>query len=248
MGQVDNKSRSFGRTNPAFTVTYSGFVSGENQTVLTGEFVGTTPATTNSPAGSYPISGSGQSAGNYAIAYVDGILTIGCSGTVVANIDEIGVVKDRSVTVTAEKLFANDTAAEEAELTLTATSAVSTNGGTVLMVGNAITFTPAAGFSGLDLFTYTVTDGCNTATGSVFVTVLDTANSSANRIGDILLDTDGAHVRFAAIPGFTYLVERSDVSADWAVVGSVLAATDGLMEFLDQNPPPGAVYYRTRTP
>ena len=116
------------------------------------------------------------------------------------------------------------------------------------MVGNAITFTPAAGFSGLDLFTYTVTDGCNTATGSVFVTVLDTANSSANRIGDILLDTDGAHVRFAAIPGFTYLVERADVSADWAVVGSVLAATDGLMEFLDQNPPPGAVYYRTRTP
>src|SRR5262249_52440895 len=63
-------------TNPVFTVTYSGFVNGENTNVLNGEFVGTTSATENSAIGTYPISGSGQSASNYTVSYLDGTLTI----------------------------------------------------------------------------------------------------------------------------------------------------------------------------
>jgi len=74
------------------------------------------------------------------------------------------------------------------------------------------------------------------------------ANSSPNQIGDIVLDAQGAHVRFAGIPGCIYIVERSNPSTDWTVVGSVVAPENGLMEFLDQNPPAGPVYYRTSAP
>jgi hypothetical protein len=75
-GTADDKSRAYGETNPLFTVTYAGFVNGEDAGIVTGELVGTSTAETNSPVGQYPISVSGQSAPNYTIAYVDGVLTV----------------------------------------------------------------------------------------------------------------------------------------------------------------------------
>ena len=76
IGTADNKSRLYGQDNPAFTVTYSGFVNSENSSIVTGTLVGTTTATTNSPVGTYSISISGQTAPNYTITYVDGLLTV----------------------------------------------------------------------------------------------------------------------------------------------------------------------------
>jgi hypothetical protein len=248
IGQVDDKQRAYGQTNPLFTVTYTGFVNSEGPNILNGQFIGSTTATINSPVGNYAITGSGQSSMNYSIVYLNGTLTVLCTNTPVANTDEIGVLENHSVIITTEKLLANDTDSGDAMLAVVNVSALSTNGGTVAMNENAITFTPAAGFNGVDLFTYTLSDGCNTATGSVLVTVLDIASPSANRIGDLLLDTDGAHVRFAAIPGFTYAIERSSTNESWTAIGSVVTPPTGIIEFLDQNPPSGAIYYRTRVP
>ena len=76
LGQVDNRSRAYGQANPAFTVSYSGFVNGENGGVLTGTFVGSTTADESSPVRTYPIVGSGQSAANYTVSYVNGTLTV----------------------------------------------------------------------------------------------------------------------------------------------------------------------------
>ena len=75
-GTADNKARIYGETNPVFTATYSGFVNHEDSSVITGTLVGVTTAQTNSPVGTYPISVSGQTASNYSIAYVDGLLTV----------------------------------------------------------------------------------------------------------------------------------------------------------------------------
>jgi len=80
------------------------------------------------------------------------------------------------------------------------------------------------------------------------VVVLDAANPSANQIGDLVLDTQGAHVRFAVIPDFTYIIERATTNQDWTAVGSLVAPAEGLINFLDQNPPSGAIFYRTRLP
>jgi hypothetical protein len=64
---------------PAFTWQYRGFVNGEGPGVLGGTTSCTTTAGTTivtSPAGSYPITCSGQTATNYAITYQGGTLTV----------------------------------------------------------------------------------------------------------------------------------------------------------------------------
>jgi len=75
-GLADGKSRVYGAANPPFTATYSGFVNGEDASVVVGSLSGSSAATTNSPVGSYAISVWGQSAPNYTIEYVEGVLAV----------------------------------------------------------------------------------------------------------------------------------------------------------------------------
>src|SRR5262249_17873158 len=65
-----------GQANPDFTANYSGFVNGENETALGGRLTFATLATTESPAGSYPVTPSGLTSGNYYIEFVVGTLTV----------------------------------------------------------------------------------------------------------------------------------------------------------------------------
>ena len=71
-----NQSKAYGAALPAFTVTYTGFVNGDTQTALTTLPTATTTATAASAIGTYPITASGAKATNYAISYVNGLLTI----------------------------------------------------------------------------------------------------------------------------------------------------------------------------
>ena len=61
---------------PQFEVTYSGFKNGENNSVLTSQPTVTTNAPAAKTPGTYTITVSGASAGNYNISYVAGTLTI----------------------------------------------------------------------------------------------------------------------------------------------------------------------------
>jgi len=73
---ADDKERFAGTPNPAFTESYSGFVSNEGQEVLiTGPVLSTT-ATQASLMGEYPIEVSGADAANYEISYTAGTLTV----------------------------------------------------------------------------------------------------------------------------------------------------------------------------
>jgi gliding motility-associated-like protein len=71
-----NKQKSAGEANPPLTVTYRGFVNADDSTALTQAPVIATTATTESPAGVYPITASGAAAANYTISYTDGKLTV----------------------------------------------------------------------------------------------------------------------------------------------------------------------------
>lgn len=69
-------TKSQGEENPELTVTYSGFKNGDDASALTTLPKVTTTATTDSPAGTYPIIVSGAAAANYDITYVSGTLTV----------------------------------------------------------------------------------------------------------------------------------------------------------------------------
>jgi gliding motility-associated-like protein len=73
---AENQERCYGINNPSLTVSYNGWVNGENATALNTQAVATTIATTTSAAGTYAIVPAGATAGNYAITYVNGILTV----------------------------------------------------------------------------------------------------------------------------------------------------------------------------
>ncbi|HWJ28592.1 MAG TPA: MBG domain-containing protein, partial [Flavisolibacter sp.] len=65
-----------GMANPELTASYSGFVSGESQSVLTSLPGLSTAASTLSPAGTYDIDVKNAAADNYDITYVKGTLTV----------------------------------------------------------------------------------------------------------------------------------------------------------------------------
>ena len=71
---ADNKSMIFGEPLPTFTFQYSGFVGGENGSVID------TPPTCSVGAipmyGTYPIVCSGGADNNYSLSYVNGTLTV----------------------------------------------------------------------------------------------------------------------------------------------------------------------------
>jgi len=71
-----NKTKKYGAANPALTVSYTGFVNGNTQSVITTAPTVTTTATTGSAVGSYPITATGAAAANYTFAYVAGTLTV----------------------------------------------------------------------------------------------------------------------------------------------------------------------------
>ncbi len=72
---ADDKFKVHGSDDPAFTVTYDGFVAGENDTVLGGELA-FVRAPDGEETGEYGITPSGLTSDNYDIEFVSGVLTI----------------------------------------------------------------------------------------------------------------------------------------------------------------------------
>lgn len=73
---ADDMVRSFGEPNPEFSITYFGFVNGEDKKVLTSEPEIRVDADKNSKPGEYPIRLIGGKDENYAFTRVNGTLTI----------------------------------------------------------------------------------------------------------------------------------------------------------------------------
>jgi hypothetical protein len=72
----NNASRSYGAANPAFTLSYSGFVNGDTDARIGTKPVATTVATSYSNVGEYDITCLGGNATNYSFIYQTGKLTI----------------------------------------------------------------------------------------------------------------------------------------------------------------------------
>ena len=128
---------------------------------------------------------SGTETFSYTIS--DGTTTASATVTVTvraANTAPTGAADSYSVIQDSTNLLAvlaNDTDADVGDtLTIASADAASLQGGTVTNNGTDITYTPAASYTGLDSFTYTVTDGTATSTAvTVSLTVLATGGNTA---------------------------------------------------------------------
>lgn len=76
LAKVQDASRAYGDNNPVYEISYSGFVNGENEEVLTTKPTIQSTANSSSQPGDYALTISGGKAKNYTFAYVNGTLTI----------------------------------------------------------------------------------------------------------------------------------------------------------------------------
>ncbi|MCX6885220.1 MAG: MBG domain-containing protein [Verrucomicrobia bacterium] len=97
---ADDKSKTYGSSNPTLTASYAGFVNSENATSLGGTLSLATDATASSPTGTYTITPSGYTSGNYDISYTNGTLTVGSATLTVSGDDKSRVYGAANPTLT----------------------------------------------------------------------------------------------------------------------------------------------------
>ena len=74
---ADDQTRALGTPNHSLGYTITGFVNGDNKSIVTGTTSLSTTATTGSPVGTYPITITGNlSAPNYTVIYDNGFLNV----------------------------------------------------------------------------------------------------------------------------------------------------------------------------
>lgn len=150
------------------------------------------------------------------------------------------------------KLLAKATDADGDPLTVALPGPTSARGGTVVLQGDAILYTPAAGVSGADTFPVTLTDARGAATpGTVTVTVGPSPAAgglTSNPPKLTVLPGGSIGLRFQGIPGQLYQIQRSTDMAVWTTLGSVTANAVGTLTFTDENPPQPNGYYRLGLP
>ena len=73
---AQDQTRMYGDANPALSISYSGFVNGDDATVIDVPPTAATAANASSPVGTYAITLSGGSDNNYDLTLVNGALTV----------------------------------------------------------------------------------------------------------------------------------------------------------------------------
>ncbi|HEY0644796.1 MAG TPA: MBG domain-containing protein, partial [Nocardioides sp.] len=92
--KVVDSSKVYGSGNPAFSVSYKGFVLDQDKGVLDGSLTFTTDATAASNAGTYDVTASGLTSRNYTISYTKGTLTVAKAPLTVKVVDSSKVYGD----------------------------------------------------------------------------------------------------------------------------------------------------------
>ncbi len=194
-------------------------------------------------------------AGNYSASVSNSVGSV-ASAVAVLTVNRLPIVpdvgasvmKNHSMTIAVVKLMHDATDPDGDPLTLLSVSATSTNGGSVVMAGDMITYTPLTNFTGVDRFTFQVSDGrggITTAAVEIFVAAGNVP--SMNRVS--ITPTDlGFLIRFAGVPGRNYQIQRSTDLITWSPLVTLVAPLHGIMEYEDTNPPVGTGFYRTVVP
>jgi autotransporter-associated beta strand protein len=159
--------------------------------------------------------------------------------------------KDTAATFAKVKLLAGASDADPGDtLTVSAAGPGSAQGGTVVLETADVKYTPPAGYTGPDSYTYSISDGHSTVLGTVNVTVTETNGASPNVVVPATYSGGTFRVTFAGIPGYEYTVQYAESpTGPWSYLKKATAGADGLFEVVDEPlPETPARYYRTVYP
>ena len=207
-------------------------------TAVGGAINGTVALSDDKSKVTYTHDGSETASGSFTYTVSDG--TDAAAGSVavtvtepnnapVAVADVATVAEGGEVDVAATTLLANDTDADEDDLSVT-TVGGAVNGTVALSDDKSkVTYTHDGSETASGSFTYTVSDGTDTATGSVAVTVTP-VNDAPTGVADTATVSEGGEVEIAVT---TLLANDSDPEGDsftFAGVGSAVNGTVALSE------------------
>jgi hypothetical protein len=132
-------------------------------------------------------------------------------------------------------------------LRLIGVSSSSTNGAPLYTNATFVLYSLPPSGNVTDSFTQTVSDGLDSASGTVLVSIrADPSGTNFNQVASGLVGGLPA-VSFAGIPGRGYHVQRTqDLSGtpSWTDLVTTNAPAGGLFQFVDPSPPVGTNYYR----
>jgi hypothetical protein len=170
----------------------------------------------------------------------------------VAGADTIERYATQGVKVRLSTLLANDSDADNDTLNITVSS-TSANGGTITVSGGWVFYTPASGFTNVDTFTYTITDGHGGSTVGTVTVNIKVDNEPGQNLSITSLGGDPQSYRIigSGIPGRTYRLQFTDTltPANWQDLpgASVTADSNGVFQFIDTSGSPTR-YYRSVYP
>jgi subtilisin-like proprotein convertase family protein len=153
-----------------------------------------------------------------------------------------------SVKVRLSTLLANASDADGDTLNISVSS-ISASNATITVSGGWVFYTPPAGFTNADSFTYTVTDGHGgSATGTVTVAI-QVDNTPSQNLVITPLGGNQYLINASGIPGYTYRLQYSDVIGPfvWQDIESVTADSTGKFSYTDTSGSPMR-FYRTVYP
>jgi hypothetical protein len=127
-----------------------------------------------------------------------------------------------------------DKDADKDPLTIIAVSATGTNGGTIVMSGNTITYTPPPNCVGNDSFTYTITDPYGGVTNCTLNATVQMNSTTTSVINHITQQPDGNQQLVAfGMPGKTYIIQASSNMSNWDNLTTNVVPSSSVIVFFD---------------
>lgn len=141
-------------------------------------------------------------------------------------------------------LLSNDFDADGDTLAVAGVSATSVNGGTVVSNAGWVLYTPAAGFTNSDTFTYLLSDGWGTPVAGTVTVAIRADNGPPPNLAITDLGNGLYAIRGAGISGRTYRIEFADElqATNWQLLGTAAADVSGAFGLLDSSGPPQRFY------
>ncbi|MCP3887474.1 MAG: tandem-95 repeat protein, partial [Desulfobulbaceae bacterium] len=171
------------------------------------------------------LTNSGQSFGGMLVKLNVG--AVGGNQPPVPVADSFPATIDTLLSVPAPGVLGNDTDPEGDPLTA-ALASPTANGATVLNPDGSFTYTPNAGFTGVDSFTYTVSDGTSVSAPITATLYVNPPNIAPTAVDDTFNGTEGAMV---SVPAPGVLTNDTDPEGDALTAALSSGPASGTLTF-----------------